>query len=344
MIIRNDEKYKRILAIGDIHGCARHLEKLLEAIKPTHEDLIVTMGDYIDRGSDSKGVIDTLLALHQDPEINIVSLLGNHDTLMLMCLLELRECKAYYGLPRKIKCDSETIDMWWMVGPREPAQMWFGNQALATLSSYCTPGNSEQLERLQQVDGWVRWPKDYQEPLRDLLAEIIPPEHIDFLKNTCVDALETDDFIFAHGGLCPDLPLADQPLFALHWKRFDKNCKPHVSGKKMICGHTPQRDLLVHDLGHAVCLDTGTYMAKGFLTCMDVLSGQCWQIDDNLQLIQQPVVHYHGRVPYVRLSDLKEEEREPFKMWLMGHSAPFFEGEGDCAWPNDYRDWWWGKR
>ena len=284
-IIRNDGKYKRILTIGDIHGCSYHLQDLLTAIKPTKDDIIVTMGDYIDRGYYSKNVIDALLGLHQDPEINIISLRGNHDALMLMCLLEIRECKSIYGMPPgKIKCaDSETVDMWWTVGPREPAPLWFGNQALATLSSYCDLG-SEQMERLKQVDGWVRWPKDYQEPLRDLLAEIIPPEHADFLKNTCVDAYETSDFIFVHGGFCPDLPLADQPLFALHWMRFDESWKPHISGKKIICGHTPQPDLQIRDIGHALCVDTGAYMARGFLTCIDVLSGQKWQIDDLGQL------------------------------------------------------------
>ena len=338
MIIRKDEKYDRILAIGDIHGCGRHLQRLLDVVKPTHEDLIVTMGDYIDRGPDSKDVIDTILALHQDPKINVVSLRGNHDAMLLMCLDD-TITEEYYP-------SADGLDKDWKIVSRQPPiQLWFGNQALSTLRSYCHPFSDHEV-RLGDLDGNVRHcnPRLYRKTLRDLMAEIIPQEHIDFLQLGCCDALETDDFIFVHGGLCPDLPLADQPPFALHWKRFDKDFKPHVSGKKVICGHTPQRDLLVHDLGHAVCLDTGAYMAKGFLTCMDVMNGQCWQIDDNLQLIPQPVVHYHGRVPYVRISDLQEEEREPFKLWLMGHSAPFFEGEGDCAWPNDYRDWWWGKR
>jgi len=337
MIIHKDEKYARILAIGDIHGCACHLQRLLDVVKPTKEDLLVTMGDYVDRGYYSKDTIDILNDLHRNPEVNIVSLLGNHDALMLMCLDELQECKALYGMPGKVKCDSETIDMWWMVGAREPAPLWFGNQAVATLSSYCNP---EQLERLKLIETRVRWPKDYQEPLKNLLAEIIPQEHIDFLQLGCCDACETDDFIFVHGGLCPDLPLADQPLFALHWSRFDKKLKPHVSGKKMVCGHTPQPDLLVHDLGHALCLDTGVYMAKGFLTCMDVLSGQCWQIDDNLQLIQQPVVHYNKGIPFIRISELPVEEQRLFMPCLMARSIPF----DGCAWPHDYREWWWGKR
>ena len=341
MIIQKNEKYSRVLAIGDIHGCARHLEKLLAAIKPTRDDLIVTLGDYVDRGPDSKGVIDTLLGLHQDPEINIVSLRGNHDALMLMCLLEIQECKEYYGMPGK-QCDSDTLDLWWMVGPRESMPLWVDNSALATLCSFCR--HRDQETRLGDIELNFRHgrgnPLKYQKDLRDIMAGLIPEDYKTFLRDTCCDALETDDFIFVHGGLCPDLPLADQPLFALHWKRFDQNLKPHISGKKVVCGHTLGSNLLVRDLGPAVCLDTGAFMSRGFLTCMDVLSGQCWQIDDNLQLIQQPVVHYENRVPFIRISELPAEEQRQFMPCLMGRSIPF----DGCAWPHDYREWWWGKR
>lgn len=338
MLIRKDEKYTRILTIGDIHGCAHHLQRLLDVIKPTHEDLIVTMGDYIDRGPDSKDVIDTLLALNQDQKINIVSLRGNHDAMLLQCL-DGATIEEYY--PPADGLDEETGEVWKIVSRQPPIQLWFGNQGFATLKSYCHPFSGQE-ERLGELNRNISHcnPRLYQKTLRDLMAEIIPQEHRDFLELGCCDVLETDDFIFVHGGLCPDLPLADQPRFALHWTRFDKKWKPHVSGKKVVCGHTPQRDLLVHDLGHAVCLDTGAYMAKGFLSCMDVLSGQCWQIDDNLQLIPQPVVHYDSGVPFIRISDLPTEEQSRIIPCLMGRSIPF----DGCAWPHDYREWWWGKR
>jgi len=51
---------KRI-AIGDIHGCLTSLETMLDLIKPDETGLIVTLGDYVDRGPDSKGVIDSLI-------------------------------------------------------------------------------------------------------------------------------------------------------------------------------------------------------------------------------------------------------------------------------------------
>lgn len=345
MIIRKDEKYKRILAIGDVHGCARHLQRLLDVVKPTHEDLIVTMGDYIDRGPDSKDVIDILLGLHQDPGGNILSLRGNHDAMLLMCLDKMGRATQYWPTG---KCDDETFELWCLAASQEPPRLWLGNQAQTTLSSYGKTRSDRNWDGYLDAlsEEFYKGLRDINQALVEVTADLVPQKHINFLRNTCVDACETSDFIFVHGGLCPDLPLADQPLFALHWKRFDKDCMPHVSGKKVICGHTPQPDLLVHDLGHAACLDTGAYMAKGFLTCMDVLTGQCWQIDDDLQLIQQPVVHYGDKMPFIRISELPDGERQAFKSWLMGHGAPLPAGEkkDNCAWPNDYRQWWWGER
>ncbi len=54
----------RILAIGDIHGCTIAFDSLIAAINLRECDRIITLGDYIDRGPDSKGIIDRLLALH----------------------------------------------------------------------------------------------------------------------------------------------------------------------------------------------------------------------------------------------------------------------------------------
>ncbi len=71
----------RILAIGDIHGCASMLETLLAAIAPTPEDTLVTLGDYVDRGLESPAVLDRLLALGES--LHLVALRGNHDQMML---------------------------------------------------------------------------------------------------------------------------------------------------------------------------------------------------------------------------------------------------------------------
>jgi serine/threonine protein phosphatase 1 len=71
----------RYLAIGDIHGCSIALRKLCEFVQLRSDDVIITLGDYPDRGPDSKGVIDVLLDLNQ--RYKLVPLRGNHDIMML---------------------------------------------------------------------------------------------------------------------------------------------------------------------------------------------------------------------------------------------------------------------
>jgi Calcineurin-like phosphoesterase len=71
----------RLIAIGDIHGCLTALCTILDAIEPTSDDTIVTLGDYIDRGPDSRGTIDTLLQLQSS--CRLVPLLGNHDEMLI---------------------------------------------------------------------------------------------------------------------------------------------------------------------------------------------------------------------------------------------------------------------
>jgi serine/threonine protein phosphatase 1 len=76
---------EKFFAIGDIHGNLSHLERLLEEIKPAlnlQRDTMVFLGDYIDRGPDSKGVVDYIIQLRQDLP-HVVCLKGNHEAMFL---------------------------------------------------------------------------------------------------------------------------------------------------------------------------------------------------------------------------------------------------------------------
>ena len=70
----------RTIAIGDIHGCLGPFDAILNAISPGASDTVVTVGDYIDRGPDSKGVIERLLELRRVTQL--VPLMGNHEEMM----------------------------------------------------------------------------------------------------------------------------------------------------------------------------------------------------------------------------------------------------------------------
>jgi len=71
----------RLLAIGDIHGYLAAFEALLQVVEPADDDWIITLGDYVDRGPDSCGVIDRLLELAERGRF--IPLRGNHEEMML---------------------------------------------------------------------------------------------------------------------------------------------------------------------------------------------------------------------------------------------------------------------
>lgn len=74
-----------IYAIGDIHGCLSHLENLFDLVNPDlDQHQLVFMGDYIDRGPNSAGVVDFIINLKKkyNPE-NIICLMGNHERMFL---------------------------------------------------------------------------------------------------------------------------------------------------------------------------------------------------------------------------------------------------------------------
>jgi serine/threonine protein phosphatase 1 len=215
----------RVLAIGDVHGCLRAWDALLAVVAPTAGDWIVTLGDYIDRGPDSYGVLNRLLELHRGGRL--IALSGNHEEMLLA-----------------VRDDFSTFPAWLEFGGRE------------TLDSYERAGLGCDLQA-------------------------IPENHWSFLQEVCVDRFEIETHFFVHGNVTPHLPLSQQSGEVLRWQKFS-NPPPHCSGKIMVCGHTHQRSGLPRNLGHAVCLDTWAY-GNGWLSCLDIGSGQIWQANQQGQ-------------------------------------------------------------
>ena len=71
----------RHLAIGDIHGCITALTTLVDFVEARDDDIIITLGDYVDRGPNARAVIDFIIDLGQTH--NLVALRGNHEIMML---------------------------------------------------------------------------------------------------------------------------------------------------------------------------------------------------------------------------------------------------------------------
>lgn len=72
--------YKRILIIGDIHGCFKRLMSLWKKISVTPEDFVIFLGDYVDRGRENVEVLKWIMK--ESKKKNVVALCGNHDDML----------------------------------------------------------------------------------------------------------------------------------------------------------------------------------------------------------------------------------------------------------------------
>ncbi len=79
----------QLIAIGDIHGCSESLKALWNKLELYSDSTFIFIGDYIDRGPDSKGVVDFLLKAKK--ERNCVFLRGNHEQMLLDSLKSKRD-------------------------------------------------------------------------------------------------------------------------------------------------------------------------------------------------------------------------------------------------------------
>ncbi|HNE28605.1 MAG: metallophosphoesterase family protein [Saprospiraceae bacterium] len=99
----------RLLAISDIHGCAQTFQALLDQLDFSRSDTLFLLGDYINRGPDSRGVIDIILHL-QHTGYDVRCLRGNHEQMLLNSIqaagrgaairLETRELLDSFGVAR----------------------------------------------------------------------------------------------------------------------------------------------------------------------------------------------------------------------------------------------------
>ncbi len=111
----------RCYVIGDIHGCLEELTYLLENLPLEDSDRLIFLGDYVDRGTDPKGVVSYLIERQHKEDQDLIFLKGNHEDMFLSYLglsgrygeMFLfnggRETLASYGIPLKISSPKETL-------------------------------------------------------------------------------------------------------------------------------------------------------------------------------------------------------------------------------------------
>src|ERR1051326_7782865 len=79
----------RTLVVGDIHGKLKLFDRLLEVMDyKAVEDKLILIGDLVDRGEDSRGVVQRAIELQKEAPDTVIVLKGNHEAMMLSALAQ----------------------------------------------------------------------------------------------------------------------------------------------------------------------------------------------------------------------------------------------------------------
>jgi len=176
------------IAIGDVHGNLAALDDLLDQLKGEAGpgDVMVFLGDYIDRGPDSKGCIDRILALQQEMTGAVECLCGNHDDWLL---------RAWRGSRQHT----------WLLA----------TDPYKTIASYSAEA-ARLLREAASRAGAALYGDECPLPY-DLFFDNVPIEHIRFFETLRL-YYQSPDCICAHGGLAPGVAsVHDQSRHDLIW-------------------------------------------------------------------------------------------------------------------------------
>mgnify|MGYP003388969276 CR=1 FL=1 len=215
-----------IYAIGDIHGCLNELnslhKKIFSAEKfKVEEDLLIYLGDYIDRGPKSKQVIDTIVDLKKK-EIKTIFLMGNHEEFMFDFL---------FNKNNNIK-------------------KWIDFGADQTFKSY----DIEVVEFIKDS-----FDDHIIDRLRKTLLEKMSHEHFDFFKNLELMFI-VEQYLFVHAGIDPKKSLKEQNKHNFLWSRSEEFFNESFKFDKIIVhGHTPEKNCI--NLPYRINIDTGCYFS-----------------------------------------------------------------------------------
>lgn len=222
---------RRAYAIGDVHGRADLLVRLIDMIveregsapaEAGSRPIVVLLGDYVDRGFQSKEVIEVLLS-GKLSRFETYFLKGNHEAAMLQFLQD------------------PTI------GPK-----WAEFGGIETLVSY---GVKPPRGRTNMAD-WGRVSED--------LRKALPPEHFHFLSNLIL-SVRIGDYVFVHAGVRPGRPIDQQSEYDLLWIRDEFLSDKTPLEAVIVHGHTPTQQPY-RDL-RRIGVDTGAYLS-GRLTAV----------------------------------------------------------------------------
>lgn len=226
----NNSDFSPVYAIGDIHGQLSELQRVLDLVEKDggKDAKVVFLGDYTDRGPESRGVIDLLID-GQKAGRNWTFIKGNHDQMFQLFLQSPPQHDPY--LP---------TELYWL-HPR------LGGDT--TMASYGVISAAKTRVKLTHAEA----------------LEAVPQTHLEFLGSLELGHTH-GEFFFCHAGIRPNVALEDQTEEDLIWIRqeFHDFTDPHP--KIIVHGHTPV-DLATH-YRNRINLDTGAGYGRPLTTAL----------------------------------------------------------------------------
>jgi Calcineurin-like phosphoesterase len=226
--------------IGDIHGRSDLLQNLLTKLEPRPNDHVVFLGDYIDRGPDSRGVIDALLDFQSTTDASVAFLMGNHEQWLLQTMRDFHRHS-------------------WVLGMK----------GLTTVRSY-SPEAADLLETAIEAAGPALIIEKQELPYQNFLSAM-PGSHQKFFIRLKT-FMRTDDVVCSHAGVSADCEFVEQqsdesliwgqPKWWQNYRGADRIAYGHW-GNADCSGDSPRACVTGNTFG-IDCSTTGHLMAVRF--------------------------------------------------------------------------------
>ena len=239
-------KIDRLLVFGDIHGMWDKFLSAYEKVEfnPT-KDMMIFLGDYLDRGEKPVPVMEWVLGHKREP--NMVFLRGNHDEMFYDSMKDLRNFQDAYDLA-DISLTPDVL-------------LWLANGGKVTLKRIMATDRPGELIRrwLNLIDSLP------------LYAEVeAEGKKFWFMHADCAPELPLDQ------------QMEETLLWSRHLASYPHD---QTGSQTIVLGHTPVQSLgyapvpqILED-GRLVLMDTGSFLPAGRVSCLDLLSGRVYQSD-----------------------------------------------------------------
>ena len=245
--ISTDKDFKRILVIGDIHGHYKKFMSLYNKLNVTDEDLLIYLGDYIDRGPEGETAYVLDFMMREVKKDNVIALRGNHEQMMIDFFND--------------------GDLNWLLNGGNKTGADIKNKMQTDpniMTKVMEFADTRPLSHRMTING-----KDYffchagvnpDVPLEEQKAESLL-----WIRDEFINKYDGDTIVVV--GHTPLVLLKPEGSLEM-WRRDYqdilnvKNVKPQWRRN-----------------GKILMMDTGSYFLNGCISCMDIKSGKLWQSD-----------------------------------------------------------------